>query len=307
MSYSTIKTIIEDYSSKVSSGIYIHRGVVYKTVDGVTFIVDASGCTAEYPKKTSAMVLGEPCAANIIKRRIAKARSIALGEGKMVSASVLVVDKGFYDLNFKEFRNIEGEDGRILGMTMKVTGTAGILPTVKSASGAMVSAAFVIQDPKDAAGAVSGAAGTGAGAGSDAVRESLSSIGKRAAVVIDAIDAIPYAAAAAAKAAKTAIKEVRDGGYSEDGLVPADVFGNSLMRALIKEGWRPPESLTMKYGVVGDIDMEDYKRKSGLARDSVLWCTGEALKSVDGEARVKDVLTGIKAELGACDAVDFDF
>lgn len=307
MSYSTIKTIIEDYSSKVSSGIYIHPGIVYKTVGDAIVTVSASECTAEYPKKTNVMVLGEPCATNVIKRRIAKARSIALSEGKMVSASILVVDKGFYDLNFKEFRNIEGEDGRILGMTMKVTSAAGMLPAVKvkTVLGERVGAAFVIQDPKDAAAVISGAADASTSTGSADVRESLGGVGKKAAVVVDAI---PDAAASAASAAKAAIKEVRSSGYGEDGVVPADVFGNSLMRALIKEGWRPPDGLTMKYGVIGDIDMEEYKKKSELAKDSVLWCTGEALKSVDGEARVKDVLAGIKAELGTYDdAVDFDF
>lgn len=304
MSYSDLKTVIENNLERVSAGIYLHPSTYYEVDDA------EAGKPAVRSGRTSTMVLGEPCAANVIKRRLAKARSIAMGPGKMVSATVLVVDKGFYDGNFAEFKRITAEDGRIFGMTMKVTKKPGLLPGMfRAETHDFVSAAFTIQDPKE----------VGAGDGGDKKPSGVvASSG-----LIDAIKkyddsgkldgafaSVAGAAAAAASVARSvgaALGELRVG-HSDGSGVSADELGSVLLRALIKEGWRPPEAFTMKLGVISDIDVEEYKKKSELVKDCVLWCMGEALKSVDGEARVKDVLTGIKAELGTCDdAVDFDF
>lgn len=303
MSYSDLKTVIENNLEKKATGIYLHPSTYYE-IDDVE-----SGKTAVRSGWTSTMVLGEPCAANVIKRRLAKARSIAMDVGKMVSATVLIVDKGFYDGNFAEFKHIISEDGRIFGMTMKLTKKPGLLPGMfRPETHDFVSAAFTIQDPKEVG------AGDGVRA-ADVAEKKSSGLVARSSGLIDAIKKYDFAseteaaaaAASAARATGAALSELR-AGYSDRSCVSADELGTVLLRALIKEGWRPPDGFTMKLGVISDIDMEEYERKSGLAKDCVLWCMGEALKSVDGEARVKDVLTGIKAELGTCDdAVDFDF
>lgn len=305
MSYSDLKTVIENNLERVSAGIYLHPSTYYEVDD-----VEA-GKSCVRSGRTSTMVLGEPCAANVIKRRLAKARSIAMGPGKMVSATVLVVDKGFYDGNFAEFKRMMAEDGRILGMTMKVTKKPGLLPGMFRAEDHLfVAAAFTIQDPKEVGAGDAGAsrsAGVVASSGLiDAIKKYDDS-GKLDGAFAGVAEAAEAAAASAARATGAALSELR-AGHSDGSGVSADELGSVLLRALIKEGWRPPEAFTMKLGVISDIDVEEYKKKSELVKDCVLWCMGEALKSVDGEARVKDVLTGIKAELGTCDdAVDFDF
>lgn len=312
MSYSDLKTVIENNLEKVASGIYLHSSTYYEIDDVET------EKTAVRSGWTSTMVLGEPCAANVIKRRLAKARKIAMDLGKMVSATVLIVDKGFYDNNFAEFKQIMSEDGRIFGMTMKLTKKPGLLPEVSfcTETHEFVPAAFTIQDPKEV-GAGDGvrASDTGASRSTGVVASSglidaikkYDDSGKLEGAFAGVAEAAAAAAASAARATSAALSELRAGRGDGSG-VSADELGSVLLRALIKEGWKPPEAFTMKCSVISDIDMEEYEKKSELAKDCVLWCMGEALKSVDGEARVKDVLTGIKAELGTCDdAVDFDF
>ena len=304
MSYSDLKTVIENNLEKKSTGIYLHMGRPYGSFEAGRVSMG---------HRTSTMVLGEPCAAHLIKRRLAKARSIAMDSGKMVGATVLIVDKGFYRENFAEFKQMMGKDGRILGMTMKVTKEPGLLPGIfYSEDHTLKPAAFTIQDPKEVGSGDVGDTGdtrsTGVAVGSgliDAIKRYDES-GKSDGAFAGAAEAAA-AAASAARATGAALSEIR-AKHSDGSGASADELGSVLLRALVKEGWRPPESFTMKLGVISDIDVEEYKKKSELVKDCVLWCMGEALKSVDGEARVKDVLAGIRAELGTCDdAVDFDF
>ena len=195
--YEYLREAIVNNMELVSVGIYAHGGVE---------VYDESGRKVS---RTTAMVLGsKPPKAELLKRRLAKAREIALTRLKMVSATVLLVDREYYDANFGEFKNIAGADGRILGMNIKLTARGGMLPG---------ESAFVIKDPPEAAGGE-----VAAGAGS-----SVASSEAAGATGATGCDSKAESAGSAGS------------GWGAGGMSVLEL-GNSLLQALIKEGWTPP-------------------------------------------------------------------